>query len=233
MVRVVWNEDVTDRPQRVIVELQKKNGNSWVYGGTSVRLSDENGWTSRISLEQQSRLEGEWRFRLVNDQMKGTVHASYDEDADGTPAIFSVTRESSINLYATYQYVEYTISETGTEIRLGDPSIEMTFPVQVVWGEGENLRPEQITAALQKQSAGDSSWTTVETLDLSAENNWKSEFYRIIEERGSSYRVRELTPSGEVVEDGSTVTYNLDEDGETVPYTWQNSHTLDYTYMRG
>ena len=230
VVRVVWNEDVTDRPQRVIVELQKKNGNSWVYGGTSVRLSDENGWTSRISLEQQSRLEGEWRFRLVNDQMKGTVHAAYDEDADGTPAIYSVTRESSINLYATYQYVEYTISETGTEIRLGDPSIEMTFPVQVVWGEGENPRPEQITAALQKQSAGDSSWTTVETLELSAENNWKSEFYRIIEERGSSYRVRELTPSGEVVEDGSTVIYNLDEDGETVPYTWQNSHTLDYTY---
>ena len=71
---------------------------------------------------------------------------------------------------------------------------------------------EQITAALQKQSAGDSSWTTVETLELSAENNWKSEFYRIIEERGSSYRVRELTSSGETVEDGSTVIYYLDED---------------------
>jgi len=229
VVRVIWDDDVADRPQQVIVQLQKKDGNCWVYGGTSVSLSDENVWTSRISLEQQSMPEGEWRFRLINDQ-EGTVHAPDDEDADGAQAIYSVTREGSIDLYAVYQHVDYAISDTGTEIRLRDPSIEMTFPVQIVWEEGDDLRPEQITVALQKQSAEDQPWVTVETLELSGENNWNSEFPPIIEERGSSYRVRELMSSDEAVEDGSTVTYDMDEDGETVPHTWQNSHTLDYTY---
>ena len=229
VVRVVWDDDAADRPQQVTAQLQTKDGNSWVYGGTSVSLSEENGWTSRITLDPQLMTEGEWRFRLVNDQTEGTIHAPGDADADGTQAIYSVTRDGGINLYAVYQHVDYAISDTATEIRLGAPSIEMTFPVQIVWEEGDDLRPEQITAALQKQSAEDQSWETVETLELSGGNSWKSEFSAIIEERGSSYRVRELTSSGDAVEDGSTVTYELDENGETVPHTWQNSHTMDYT----
>ena len=39
VVRVVWDDDAPDRPQQVIVQLQKKEGNSWVYDGTSFALS--------------------------------------------------------------------------------------------------------------------------------------------------------------------------------------------------
>ena len=79
------------------------------------------------------------------------------------------------------------------------------YSVKKVWDTGSNrtLHPDAVKAVVQQYRSG--AWTTVKTVTLSAENNWKADTGVFVGGSSAPTRVRELGPDKEDGSDGDII----------------------------
>ncbi len=216
------------KPESVKAVLQHGEGDSWKTVQT-VTLSEKNGWSENFEpVDDDSReaFDG-WRIRELDEDGKKVPDAS-DEDGSGeSSARFHISPYTDTEFDMTYE-VSYEEDTRNAVTEITNKAGTMT--VKKEWAssaEGvDPLRPESIKVVLQKKvgSAGET-WQTVETAQLSEENDWKYEFNAVQYQADGTFdaedfRIRELgegtlLSDGDVILDPTDADYQQDE--ATVP----------------
>jgi len=149
-----------------------------------------------LSLKKGEQVQIDYRVRLKTDDSRFKKGVWYQTNGPTT--------------------LQPTPERTGDELDFGVPSVRIkadeiiSIPVKKVWENDkvnnvENYweRREPVTVELQKKNG---SWTKLAEKVLSKDNQWKSSFDNIVDERGSVYRVVEKTQPA-----GHTVSYSPEE----------------------
>ncbi|MBO0455361.1 VWA domain-containing protein [Enterococcus hulanensis] len=169
--------------------LNPKPGNPTVNSSNEIILND-------LSLKKGEQVQIDYRVRLKTDDSRFKKGVWYQTNGPTT--------------------LQPTPERTGDELDFGVPSVRIkadeiiSIPVKKVWANDkvnnvENYweRREPVTVELQKKNG---SWTKLAEKVLSKDNQWKSSFDNIVDERGSVYRVVEKTQPA-----GHTVSYSPEE----------------------
>ncbi|MBR3327582.1 MAG: Cna B-type domain-containing protein [Atopobiaceae bacterium] len=177
-------------------------------------LSEQNDWSADFSPVAASD-DDEYIIRELTRDDK-LVYAATDEGApaDWTGEVeYEVGPEDGkhIEYYvASYAYGQDEQGNEDSSRTIITNAVSQEFSVRKTWvlGSHTSERPAAVSAVLQRADDGDAtSWTTVQTVELNEQNDWRATFKRVPSvERGEdgevtqiSYRVRELDKDGEVV----------------------------------
>ena len=103
-----------------------------------------------------------------------------------------------------------------------------TFSVEMKWKKGsdEEILPNEVKVVLQKRQNG--AWTTVETVRLNANNEWKADFAPVPaagREDERNYRIRQLNKDDQVILDKN------DDDGSDRPTVILNVGGAEKGYL--
>lgn len=103
-----------------------------------------------------------------------------------------------------------------------------TFSVEMKWKKGsdEEILPNEVKVVLQKRQNGE--WTTVETVRLNANNEWKADFAPVPaagREDERNYRIRQLNKDDQVILDKN------DDDGSDRPTVILNVGGAEKGYL--
>ncbi|MBR3317647.1 MAG: hypothetical protein IKG21_07530, partial [Atopobiaceae bacterium] len=206
------------KPQSIQAQLARRvvanDGKVTWEGLQTVVLSEQNDWSADFSPVAASD-DDEYIIRELTRDDK-MVYAATD---DGAPADWTGEVDYEVGpedgKHIEYYVASYAYGQDDEENE--DPSktiitnaASQEFSVRKTWvlGSHTSERPAAVSAVLQRADDGDeASWTTVQTVELNEQNDWRATFKRVPSvERGEdgevtqiSYRVRELDKDGEVV----------------------------------
>ena len=124
---------------------------------------------------------------------------------------------------------DYQQNGSKTIVLLGDQKVKLVFPVIKEWGNSIST-PSSIQVQLQHQSAPGQPWKALQTHNLTGDfyGDWNDRIVVETQKNEGKYRVRELDAQGQVIEEGSTFTLAVNEDGKSMTRSYTASYIADF-----
>lgn len=176
------------KPAEVKVVLQHKEGGAWATVETRV-LNDNNEWQAHFSpIPETEGMDALYRVRELDKEGALVLSASDEGGSENPTAVYHIEPWSDTDLDMTYD-VTYRAEEGGRTVITN--SAGRYYGVKIVWEADEAYIPEEVKAALYRNSAA------VDHITLNAQNHWEGVFEGQMDE--AVYKIREDNSDGSTV----------------------------------